>query len=156
VRGDAVELREQDPHHLGLLGHLVLDVEQPLDAEAVGQLVVERREVVHPGAERDALDPGAELHVLLDARVQVADAAPGLGHRLTLELEDQPEHAVGRRVLGAHVDDDPLVTLVGDPGHDGVPVLPGDGEDPAAGGLALRGAVRVLLGACAVCGAHQL
>ena len=74
---------------------------------------MERREVVHPGAERHALHPGAELHVLLDAGVQVADAAAGLGHRLALELEDQPQHAVGRRVLRAHVDDDPLVGLVG-------------------------------------------
>ena len=109
VARDAVELHEQHPHDLGLLGDVVLDVEEPLDAEAVGRLVVERREVVHPGAERDALHPGAELHVLLDAGVQVADAAAGLGDRLALELEDQPEHAVGRRVLRAHVDHDVVV-----------------------------------------------
>ena len=86
-----------------------VDAEQPLDAEAVGRLVEERREVVHPGAERDALRPGAVLHVLLDAGVQVADAAAGLGDRLAVELEDQPEHAVRRRVLRAHVDDDALL-----------------------------------------------
>ena len=86
-----------------------VDAEQPLDAEAVGRLVEERREVVHARAERDALGPGAELHVLLDAGVQVADAAAGLGDRLAVELEDQPEHAVGRRVLRAHVDDDALL-----------------------------------------------
>jgi hypothetical protein len=34
VRGDAVELHEEDPHDLGLLGDVVLDVEQPLDARA--------------------------------------------------------------------------------------------------------------------------
>ena len=48
-----------------------------------------------------------------------------------------------RRVLRAHVDDDALLALVGDAGDDGVPVLAGDGEDPALGGLRLGGAVRV-------------
>ena len=141
VGGDAVELHEQDPHDLGLLRDVVLDVEQPLDAEQVGHLVVERAEVVHPGAERDALRPGAELHVLLDAGVEVADAATGLGHRLALELEDQAEHAVRRRVLRAHVDDDALVgvTGVGEALGDGVPVLAGDGEDATLGGLAAAG-----------------
>ena len=114
VGGDPVELHQQDPHHLRLLRDVVLDVEEPLHAEAVGRLVVERRQVVHPGAERDALRPGAELHVLLDAGVQVADAAAGLGDRLALELEDQPEHAVRGRVLRAHVDDDAVLALVGD------------------------------------------
>ena len=135
VGGDPVELHEQDPHDLGLLGDVVLDAEQPLDAEHVGHLVVERREVVHPGAERDALDPGAVLHVLLDAGVEVADAAAGLGHRLALELEDQPEHAVGRRVLRAHVDDDAFLDVVVEALGDGVPVLAGDGEDLALGGV---------------------
>ena len=78
-------------------------------AEAVGGLLEQRREVVHAGAERHALGPGAELHVLLDAGVQVADARAGLGDRLAVDLEDQPEHAVRRRVLRAHVDDDPLL-----------------------------------------------
>ncbi len=132
VRRDPVELHEQDPHQAGLLRDVGLDVEQPLHAHAVGGLVVERRQVVHPGAERHALHPGAVLHVLLDARVQVADAATALGDRLAVELEDEPQHAVRRRVLGAHVDDDALLGLGVDPGDDGVPVLPGDGEDLAA------------------------
>ncbi len=110
-----VELHEEHPHDLGLLGDVVLDVEQPLDAEAVGRLVVERAEVVHPGAEGRALHPGAELHVLLDAGVQVADAAAGLGDRLALELEDETQHAVGRGVLRTHVDDDLVVVLLGEP-----------------------------------------
>ncbi len=80
----------------------------------VRRLVEQRREVVHPGAEGDALHPGAVLHVLLDAGVQVADAAPGLADRLALDLEDQAEHAVRRRVLRTHVDDDPLLDLLGE------------------------------------------
>ena len=138
VGGDPVELHQEHAHDLRLLRDVVLDVEQPLDAEAVGHLVVERAQVVHPRAEGDALHPGAELHVLLDAGVQVADAAAGLGDRLALELEDQPEHAVGRRVLRAHVHDDLVVVLLGDALGDRVPVLAGDGEDPSLAGLGLR------------------
>ncbi len=139
VAGDAVQLHEQDPHDLRLLRDVVLDVEQPLDAQGVRRLVEERREVVHAGAERDALHPGAVLHVLLDAGVQVADAAAGLGHRLALELEDQPEHAVRRGVLRAHVDHDVVLVVlvlaggVGDALHHRVPVLAGDGEAPGPG-----------------------
>ncbi len=139
VGGDAVQLHEQDPQDLRLLRDLVLDVEEPLDPEGVGGLVVERAEVVHPGAERGALDPGAVLHVLLDAGVEVADPAAGLLHRLALELEDQAEDAVGAGVLRPHVDDDPLLGLLPELLGDGVPVLPGDGEDLALSGLGAAG-----------------
>jgi len=135
VGGDPVELHHQDPDDLGPLGDVVLDVEEPLHAEGVGGLVEERGQVVHPGAERRALHPGAELHVLLDAGVQVADAAAGLGDRLALDLEDQAEHAVGGGVLGTHVDDDALLVVTREPVGDLVPVLAGDGEDLALGGL---------------------
>ena len=138
VRGDPVELEHQDPDDLGPLGNLVLDSEQPLHREAVRHLVEQRHQVVRTGAERDPLGPGAVLHVLLDAGVQVADGRPDLGDGLALEGQDQAEHAVGGRVLRSHVDDQPLAGLevpglVGG-GDDLVPVLAGDGVD-----LALRG-----------------
>ena len=71
---------------------------------------------------------------LLDTGVQVTDDGAGLFDRLALELEDQPEHAVGRGVLRPHVDDDVLVAA--DLAHHGVPVATGDGEDLALGGVA--------------------
>ena len=59
-----------------------------------------------------------------------------LGDRLALELEHQPQHAVGRRVLRAHVDDDALFgRLLGAAAEDLVPVAAGDGVDAALGGL---------------------
>ena len=76
---------------------------------------------------------------------------PGLGDRLALELEDQPQHAVRRRVLRAHVDDEPLL-VVRVVAEDEVPVAAGDGVDPALGGLA-RAGVRVGVrchGACVI------
>ena len=132
VGGDPVELHHQDADDAGALGDLVGDAEQLLDGEAEDGLVEERREVVHPGAERHALGPGAELHVLLDAGVQVADARAGLGHRLAVELEDEAEHAVRRRVLRTHVDDDPLLVEGGGLVDELVPVATGGVEDVRA------------------------
>ena len=140
--GHPVELHHHHPDDVGALGDLVLDAEQPLDAGAVDVFVEQRREVVHPRHEGDALGPVAVLAVLLDAGVQVADAEPAVGDRLTLELEDQPEHAVGRWVLRPHVDDDPLLARLTEPGRELVPVLAGDGVDGALRRL-LRGRVGV-------------
>jgi hypothetical protein len=88
------------------------------------------------------MGPGAVLGVLLDAGVQVADGHPRLGHRLALEVEDQPEDAVGRGVLWAHVHDEAFLAVrIGAEGH--VPVAAGDGVDAALSGLARAGRVRI-------------
>src|SRR5262249_20869520 len=113
--------------------NLVGDTEQSLDRQAVRGLVGQRRQVVRPGAERDALRPGTELHVLLDPGVQVADHRPDLGHRLAFEREDQPEDAVRRRVLRTHVDNQVLFSVavgrLANSGDDLVPVLASDVVD---------------------------
>jgi hypothetical protein len=107
VRGDPLELHQQHAHDGRARRHL--DAEQLLDAEAVDRLVEEVGEVVHPRDVGDALRPVAVLEVLLDARVQVADDDPVGHHRLALELEHHAEHAVRRRVLRPHVEDDALL-----------------------------------------------
>jgi hypothetical protein len=126
---DPGELHHEHADDAGPLGDLVGDAEELLDRQAVGGLLEHRGEVVHPGAEGHALHPGAELHVLLDAGVQVADARAGLGDGLAVELEDEPEHAVRRRVLRAHVDDDPLLVEGGGLVDEVVPVAAGDVVD---------------------------
>ena len=94
---------------------------------------------------RDALRPGAELEVLLDAGVQVADAAAGVGDGLSVELQDQAKHPVGRRVLRSHVDDErSLCHLCGFSGE-GVPVATAHRVDATFGGLA-RLRVRIVGG----------
>jgi hypothetical protein len=90
VRGDPVQLHKQHPDHVDPLRYLVGDAEQPLHREAVHGLVEDRRQVVHPGYERDALGVVAVLAVLLDPGVQVPDAAPGLHDGLALESQDEP------------------------------------------------------------------
>ena len=139
VRRDASELHQQHPDHLGPPGHL--DLQQFLDRHAVGGLVERRGEVVRSGHEGDALGPGPVFTGLLDTGVQIADDRPGLHDRLALDLEDQPQHSVGGRVLRAHVDDDAFFTVgrvVGTAevalGEQVVPVASGDREHAALGG----------------------
>jgi hypothetical protein len=142
VRGDPVEFHHQDPDRGRPVRDLLADAQQLLDRQRVPGFVEHRGQVVHPGHERAALDPVAVLEVLLDAGVQVADDRPGLDDGLALQFEDEPKHTVGRRVLRAHVDDDPFVAdrVTRNPG-DGVPVSAGDREDLALGGLARAGVV---------------
>jgi hypothetical protein len=140
VAADPVQLHAEHPDHLGARRRL--DAEQLLDAQAVGRLVEDRRQVVHARHEGDALHPVAVLEVLLDAGVQVADDGAALGDGLALELHHQPEHAVGGRVLRTHVHDDALV--VHGAAEHALPVATGDGVDGALGGL--PGARRVGVG----------
>lgn len=100
VRGQPVELHEEHADEGGAVGDLVLDAEELLDGETVGGLVEEGRQVIHARDEGRALRPRAELEVLLDTGVQIADAAAGLGDRLSVDLQDEAEHSVGGGCCG--------------------------------------------------------
>lgn len=138
VGGEPVQLHQEHADDRGAVRDLLLDAEELLHGEAVRRLVEERRQVVHARHERGALRPRAVLEVLLDAGVEIADAAAGLGDGLAVDLQDEPEHTVRGRVLGAHVDDDALVVGPGGGLGDLVPVPAGDRVDGAFGGLARR------------------
>ena len=107
VRGDPVQLAEEDADHLRPRRRL--DPEQALDRQAVAELVEEGRQVVGAGHVRDALHPRPVLGVLLDPRVQVADDRLAGDHRFAVQLQQQPQHPVRRRVLRTHVDDHGLL-----------------------------------------------
>ena len=139
VGRDAVELHHQHANVIGALGDLILDAEQPLDRQAVGHLVEEGHQIVHAGDEGGALHPGAVLGVLLDAGVQEADTRTNLRHGLAVALHHHPQHAMGRGVLRAHVDDEGLVFAGGLLLGDLSPVTAHDGVDGALGRLARRG-----------------
>ncbi len=121
VRGHPLELGQQhaDPDGPGRQ----LDAEQRLGGQGEDELVGERRQVVHAGDVGGPLLVGELLPRLLHARVQVADDRLRPQHRLAVELHHQPQHAVGRRVLGPEVDDHGLVVgrlevdVVGVPGR---------------------------------------
>ena len=95
MRTDPGQFHHEHAQHVRAVRDVVRDAEQLLDAYAVHGLVKHRRDVVHAGTERDALRPGPELHVLLDARVQVTNARAQLRDPLTLDLEHDAQHAVG-------------------------------------------------------------
>jgi len=79
-------------------------------------------------------------------RIDPFDGGPHFDDGLPLQGQDQPEHAVGGRVLRSHVDDQPLAALevpglVGG-GDDLVPVLARDGVDLALRGFGVGGSSR--------------
>ena len=81
-----------------------LEVEQLLDRQHEDELVVLEGEVVDPRRVGDRLPPGLRLHVLLEAGVQVADHRAQADDVLAVELDDEPQHAVRRRVVRPEVD----------------------------------------------------
>ena len=82
--------------------------------------------------------PGAEFAILLDAGVEVSDAATTFGDGLTVEFEHEAKHAVRGRVLRSHIDHDALFFVRTDLGSGLIPITTGDGVDRSLGGLARR------------------
>ena len=103
VARDALQLSQRCPDVLRAARHL--DRHQLLDRLDVADVVGGRRHVVHPVGQQDDLRVVAVLAQLLDAPVQVADPHVGVDHLLAVELQHDPQHAVGGRVLRPHVDD---------------------------------------------------
>ncbi len=148
VGGDAVDLGEDDPDGRRAFGHLLGDAQQLLHRQAVGKFVEQRGQVVHAGDEGHALDPRPVLGVLLDAGVQVADDRLVVDDDLAVHGQQHAQDAVGRGVLGPHVDDHQVVLdgvgqvlpLAG--GDDGeFAVDRGEGVRGTRGGLDLCGLV---------------
>ena len=111
VRDDARQLAGDHAQHRAPLGDL--DAEQPLGAEREGDVVAGRVEIILTVGPRDDLIVLAILADLLEPAVQVADVRNAPHHRLAVELEHQPEHAVRRRVLGPEVDEHVLAFEIG-------------------------------------------
>ena len=82
----------------------VSSAEQLLDREHEDELVVLERDVVDPLRVRDRLPPRLLLHVLLEAGVEVADHGLEPDDVLAVQVDDQAQHAVRRRVVRPEVD----------------------------------------------------
>ena len=110
VRMDAVELGERHPRP----GRAARNVEpeQLLDRQDVDELVRLEREVVDPRRVRDGLPPGLRLHVLLEPGVQVADHGADARDGLPVEVDDEAEDAVRRRMVRPEVDAEDVVEVV--------------------------------------------
>ena len=83
--------------------------EQLLDRQAVAEVVGHGAEIVDAVGQRDDLLVELGLAGLLDAGVQVADVGREGDDGFAVDLEHEAQHAVGRRVLRAHVEDHGLV-----------------------------------------------
>lgn len=81
-----------------------LDVEQLLDGQREALLVGHHRDVVQTVKVGQGLQVGAVLDELLGAAVQQADVGVGTHNLLSVELQNQAQHAVGSGMLGAEVD----------------------------------------------------
>src|SRR5271157_3394567 len=83
--------------------------QQLLHRQAVSQVVGHGAEIINAIGERHHLLVELGLAGLLDARVQI----PDIGHHphdgFAVNLQQQPEHAMGRRVLRTHVQDHRLI-----------------------------------------------
>ena len=112
VAGDAVELGHDDADELGAAGGL--DAGELLDGADVAPLAVHAGDVLGAIGDRDVLVVGALFGELLFAAMQVADHRDDVFDELTVERDDETQHAVGRGMLGAHVDDD---LVEGQTGH---------------------------------------
>jgi hypothetical protein len=99
---DPVQLAEQRPHPAGLFRHL--EVEQLLDGKHEDELVVLERDVVDARPVRDAFPPRLVLHRLLEAGVEVTDDRADSDDLLAVEVDDEAQHAVRRRMVRAEVD----------------------------------------------------
>src|ERR1043165_1135517 len=97
VRADALQLAHEDADDLRAFRNL--KAQKLLDGHAVGEVVAERVEVVHPVGDDDALLILLILEELLHPRVQVADVGRALDDHLAVEDEFEAQDAVGRRVL---------------------------------------------------------
>ena len=82
-----------------------LDPGESLDRDRPPQLVVEGADPVVPVHQHQHLPGVAVLGELLGRAVHVADHGLRPGDHLAVQLEDDPEHSVGRRMLRPDVED---------------------------------------------------
>ncbi len=107
VRVDAGQLIQQ--HAQPLRARRNLQPQQLFHCQAVGEIVGHGAQIV------DAVGHGHDLLVelgfagLLDAGMQIPDVGHDAHDGLAVDLEQQPEHTMGRGMLRAHVQDHRLV-----------------------------------------------
>ncbi len=101
VRVNALQLNNDDPDGLGTLRDI--KSHQFLNRQAIGEVVPEVVEVVHPIGHDQGLLVGLGFHVLLNPGVQEPDIRDAVNNFLAVELEQQPQDTVRTGVLRSHV-----------------------------------------------------
>ncbi len=109
MAGDPEEFGHHDADDIDLLRHL--DAGELLDREHVRQVVHHAAEVVDTVGVRNVAVPGLTLAHLLGATVVVSDVRDAVDDLFTVQLQDDAERTVRRRVVRAEVEEH--VVLVG-------------------------------------------
>ena len=100
---DTREFIHHDPHPLRLRWNL--EAQQLFNRQTVGEVVSHGAEIVDAIGKRNDLLIELGLAGLLDSGVEVADLRHDAHDSFAIDLEDKPQHAMGRRMLGPHVQD---------------------------------------------------
>ncbi len=104
VAGNAVEFSEDHAHMLGARRRF--HIQQLLYCLAVAQPIRDRGYVIHAVHIRIEHRISAVLADLLDAAVQISNYAFEAKNLFAVKPQNHAQHAVGRRMLRAHIDDE--------------------------------------------------
>ena len=116
-RADVEQMIVQ-PHQLGqnrpqiLAPRRQLDAQQLLDRMMPGDLVRQRRDVVHPVDDRHVLIEVEMLAQLLEPAVQIADVRHRIDDPLAVERQHEPQRRVRRRMLRTEIERPQILALV--------------------------------------------
>ena len=89
-----------------------LDAQQLFDAVVPGDLVVDRRDVVHPIDDGDVLIEVEVLAELFEAAVEIADIGDGLDDGFAIESQNEAQRGVRGWMLRTEIEG-PQVILLG-------------------------------------------
>ena len=103
VRRDALQLHHHHPDVLRALRDC--QPQQFFHCQAVHQVIAQRIEVVYPVRQRDDLGIGLVFAGFFDARMEISEVGNRFHHRFAVQLQQDSQHAVRRRVLRPHVQD---------------------------------------------------
>ena len=102
VRGNALQLHHQHADVLRALGHF--DAQKFFDGQAICEVIAERIEVIDAVGEGDGLRIRLVLAGFFNAGVQVTHVRNGFDDIFAVQLQQNAQHAVRRRVLRPHVE----------------------------------------------------
>ena len=102
MRQDAADLAIEHADELTAARHF--ERGEPLDREAERMLLIHRRDIVEPVEIGHVLRVGARLHQLFGAAMEEPDMRIDALDDLAVELQHEPQHAMGRRMLRPKVD----------------------------------------------------
>ena len=109
LRRDVQQMRQQTAdfgveHADQLTTTRHFNIQQTLDRQTEGVLLIHRRAVIEPVEIGHILQIGARLHQLLGAAMQEADMRIDALDDFAVEFENQTQNAVGRRMLRTEID----------------------------------------------------